>query len=44
MLHPNGKDTVGFHGTPYDNRALTNARGDFRRLGSPFDKQDTMGL
>lgn len=33
MLHPNGKDTVGFHGTPSDNRALMNARGDFRRAG-----------
>ena len=33
MLHPNGKDTVGFHGTPSDHRALMNARGDFRRAG-----------
>lgn len=33
MKHPNGKDAVGFHGTPSDNRALKNARGDFRRAG-----------
>lgn len=33
MLHPNGKDSVGFHGTPSDHRALMNARGDFRRAG-----------
>jgi hypothetical protein len=33
MRHPNGKDTVGFHGTPSDSHALANARGDFRRAG-----------
>lgn len=33
MKHPNGTDTVGFHGTPSDKRALMNARGDFRRAG-----------
>lgn len=37
LRHPDQRQTIGFHDTPSDWRAMRNLRADFRRAGVSID-------